>query len=132
MPLAAALRATGIPHAIILGNHDAEARMTRSAVVAYDASLTGSITPLPQQVRGTPDAGNYWIDVLTEDGQQQALRLWMLDTMNRGCGGVPGWYDPALQNFPATSHCDIREAECRRCCDCKITDQHCENTDHDS
>ena len=120
MPLISAVESTQVPHAIILGNHDAEARMTRSAVIALDASCASSRTPLPEQVPGIPDAGNYWLDVWAESGEAPALRLWMLDTMDRDCGGVPGWCGAAPVDavLPHTMSASLPFQQRHLCCKC--------------
>ena len=90
-PIAQALVAIAVPHAAILGNHDAEGLVTRDHVIRWHARVPGSVTVLPPE-GGVPSVGNYHLDVASEhtDGGV-ALRLWMLDSMDRGCGGVPGW-----------------------------------------
>lgn len=85
------LATTAAPHATILGNHDAEAVMTREDIIQLDSKSHLSVTPPPDGAPGAPQAGNYWLNVRSETRNETALRLWMLDSMNRGCGGVPGW-----------------------------------------
>jgi hypothetical protein len=85
------LATTTAPHAAILGNHDAEALMTREDIIQLDSKSHLSVTPPPDGSPGAPQAGNYWLNVRSETHNKTALRLWMLDSMNRGCGGVPGW-----------------------------------------
>lgn len=116
-PIAEALRDSGIPHAAILGNHDAEGLVTREHVIRWHAGVPGSRTQLPP-AGGMPDLGNYRLDVAAERGNGPALRLWMLDSMNRGCGGVPGWCGPAVEVTSRTPHAGARQitrALCRGC-----------------
>ena len=43
--------------------------------------------------KGITGASNGWLDVQLADGTV-ALRLWLLDSMDRGCRGARGWHVP--------------------------------------
>lgn len=75
------------------GNHDGEADLARHEIVALDAATGGGLSltqPGPASLGGT---GNYWLDVLAPGSSNEtALRLWFLDSGNRGCNGsAAGW-----------------------------------------
>eukprot|EP00873_Tetraselmis_striata_P012160 jgi/Tetstr1/432424/TSEL_000187.t1 len=88
------LHHAGLPYAAVLGNHDAEAGLSRVEVLQLIGASGGSasLTRLGYQTGDT--AGNYWLDVASSrpgsDGAV-ALRIWMLDSGRHGCNGTPGW-----------------------------------------
>ena len=49
-----------------------------------------SLTELgPEDV---PGASNYWLDIYDPSGAAVAARVWILDSGDKGCGGVmEGW-----------------------------------------
>ena len=88
-PIVDLLHAHHVPHAIILGNHDDEGMLSREDIIRLDMKQPGSATNMTHGV----EAGNYWLDIApSAQSNTVALRLWFLDSHNRGCGGVPGWY----------------------------------------
>jgi hypothetical protein len=107
LPVLEALRTAHIPHAIILGNHDAEGLLTREDIIRFDASRPGSMTQNASSAADV-EAGNYWLDVTSEAGDALRLRLWFLDSHNRGCGGVPGWCAPSLSASKISWQCCLR------------------------
>ena len=89
--LTAPVQATGLPYAVGLGNHDAEADLSRSKIIELDAG--SSPLSLTQHGPGNiTGAGNYYLDVYDADGKDVKARIWVLDSMERGCGPVTvGW-----------------------------------------
>lgn len=67
---------SGIPWAAVLGNHDAEAKVTREEVLGYLRSHEGSLTGHTSGVRGF---GNYALTVAGQDGAPAAA-LYFLDS----------------------------------------------------
>ena len=43
--------------------------------------------------KGITGSSNGWLDVQLADGTV-ALRIWLLDSMDRGCHGARGWHAP--------------------------------------
>jgi len=80
----------GYPHAIALGNHDAEANLDRAGVLREDRAISGDLSYSrigPDDITG---ASNYYIDVYSGvSGHEDRvdLRLWFFDSMSRGCEG---------------------------------------------
>lgn len=73
------------------GNHDAEGSLSRRAILDLDMR-SSNLSLTRQGPEGLAGASNYWIDVLDEQGQAAAARIWMLDSQSRGCGSVwRGW-----------------------------------------
>lgn len=86
-PLMDELSARNLKHAIVLGNHDDEGRLSREDIVRLDRNSPGSLTRAgPEHITG---ATNYWIDLA--DSARIRARLWFLDSMDRGCAGMTGW-----------------------------------------
>jgi hypothetical protein len=106
-PLSALLAAHAIPYATILGNHCAEADLTRRQICDLDARLGGDLSLTRSSPENeTSGASSYWLDVMTgggppgggaaavvsgEDGEEAAARIWLLDSMRRTCEGARGW-----------------------------------------
>lgn len=67
---------SGVPWAAVLGNHDAEAKVTREEMLGYLQSHEGSVTGHTQGVRGF---GNYALAVAGRDGAPSAA-LYFLDS----------------------------------------------------
>jgi hypothetical protein len=86
-----------------MGNHDAEGPVSRRDFMHWHAATGGSVSRLPRGVDG-PDFGNYWIDIQAPRKREALLRLWMFDSGNRGCGGVPGWCVVACSVFVVNSY----------------------------
>lgn len=82
----------GYLHAMLLGNHDDEADLSRAEILEADVRISGdlSLTQVgPLQITG---ASNYYIDVLNSSPRNPAVvdaRLWFFDSMNRGCENDP-------------------------------------------
>ncbi|KAI3429468.1 hypothetical protein D9Q98_005560 [Chlorella vulgaris] len=100
--LIAPVHQAGIPYAITLGNHDAEAELSRRQIVDLDLR-TGAPLSLtrqgPQQATG---ATNYHLDILGPAGaraarggdgtEDPAARVWLLDSGERTCPPLMfGW-----------------------------------------
>lgn len=89
-----------MPYACILGNHDAEGDITRAQAIDLLHSDDGlSLTQQgPKHLEG---AGNYYLSVFpgpeaanasASESRSEALRIWLLDSQDRGCGWLPlGW-----------------------------------------
>jgi hypothetical protein len=78
-----------VPWAIALGNHDAEADLTRREIVTLDRRSSLSRTlhgPLD-----IPGASNYYLPVFAHDRDQVLAYLWVFDSGDSNCLGVPGW-----------------------------------------
>lgn len=94
----AEIEAAGIPYASVLGNHDDEADLSRDQIftlehkhdTAHNLSCTG------RGPHGLTGVSNYYLDVLEADGNGVGGRIWFMDSMDRGCRNVPGWYARAL------------------------------------
>ncbi|CAL8463973.1 g3508 [Coccomyxa elongata] len=78
------IAAAGVPYALILGNHDDEADLSREQIVLLDMRLQqGSLTQLgPREAMGL---SNYYLDIAANKGGGPAARIWMLDSGGRGC-----------------------------------------------
>lgn len=77
------IQAAGMPYALILGNHDDEADLSREAIILLDRQSKGSLTQMgPKEAMGL---SNYYLDILPARGAQSAARVWMLDSGGRGC-----------------------------------------------
>lgn len=91
----AELHAAGIPYLTVLGNHDDEADLSRDEIFklerSHDAATNCSCTR--RGPTGITGVSNYYVDVLEPSGNGVGARLWVLDSMDRGCRNVPGWYD---------------------------------------
>ena len=80
----------GYPHAIALGNHDAEANLGRVAVLKEDRAISGDLSYSqigPEDITG---ASNYYVDIysgVSGHSDRVDLRLWFFDSMGRGCEG---------------------------------------------
>ena len=80
----------GYPHAIALGNHDAEANLDRAGVLKQDRAISGDLSYSqvgPEDITG---ASNYYIEVhsgVSGHEDRVDLRLWFFDSMSRGCEG---------------------------------------------
>ncbi len=83
--------AAGIPYATTLGNHDAEADLARRQIVELD--MRSSNLSLTQQgPEGVTGASNYYLDIYDARGEEVAARVWLLDSMDRGCERTTaGW-----------------------------------------
>ena len=49
---------------------------------------------MPAADQGPADIGgvtNYWVDILGSQDGAPALRVWLLDSLEYGCNGHPGW-----------------------------------------
>lgn len=104
----------GVPYASILGNHDGEADLSRRDIVELDMR-TSNLTLTQQGPHRLTGAGNYYLDVLSSDGEQVAARLWMLDSNNRGCEHVRhGWCVGPGQRPAGGRRASVR------CCLCEL------------
>ncbi|KAK9918079.1 hypothetical protein WJX75_001042 [Coccomyxa subellipsoidea] len=83
------IAAAGVPYALILGNHDDEADLSREQIVLLDMRLQqGSLTELgPREAMGL---SNYYLDIAAHKGGAPAARVWMLDSGGRGCDWMYG------------------------------------------
>lgn len=74
-------------YAIVLGNHDPEADLSRRGIVDLDMQQPLSLTQAgPTSV---PGASNYWLPILSRDGsKREAARIWMLDSEPVHCGTI--------------------------------------------
>jgi len=94
---------SGIPWAFSMGNHDDQADLNRSEIVALDSSDELSLTEFgPHHINGIT---NYYLDV--EASQNESLtngdgdndnanadivtRLWFFDSGDTNCLGIQGW-----------------------------------------
>lgn len=80
----------GYKHAMLLGNHDDEADLTRTEILEADARISGELSLTQTGPVHLTGASNYYIDILSsvpaEENRVDA-RLWFFDSMNRGCEG---------------------------------------------
>jgi hypothetical protein len=81
----------GYLHALLLGNHDDEADLTREEILLQDIESSNSMGKIlsltemgPLDITG---ASNYYLDVLSTNNNMDWVdaRLWFFDSMNRGC-----------------------------------------------
>lgn len=79
----------GYKHALLLGNHDDEADLSRTEILEADLRISGglSLTEVgPVHITGS---SNYYINILSPVYSNQEdrvdARLWFFDSMNRGC-----------------------------------------------
>jgi pre-mRNA-splicing factor SYF1 len=78
----------GYKHAMLLGNHDDEADLTRTEILEMDTRISGDLSHTqvgPIQLTGS---SNYHVDVLSATPGEESrvdARLWFFDSMNRGC-----------------------------------------------
>uniref|UniRef100_A0A7S1SNL2 Calcineurin-like phosphoesterase domain-containing protein n=1 Tax=Tetraselmis chuii TaxID=63592 RepID=A0A7S1SNL2_9CHLO len=90
--LVAPLKRAGVPYAVVLGNHDGEADLSRRQVVELVHHEGGSLSLTRMGPHSDSSAGNYWLDVMSSSGDGRvALRVWMLDSRRIECNGHPGW-----------------------------------------
>lgn len=87
--ITAPLKAAGVPWASILGNHDDEGDLNRTAILANDIATGNGLSLTQQGPSNITGASNYYIDILGGDGSV-AARVWFLDSMDRGCEGQAG------------------------------------------
>lgn len=101
--LVAELQELGIPYATVLGNHDDEADLERREILALERHTDAVNVSCTHEGPGNlTGVSNYWLDVLEsggggeggdgDEGGRAAARLYFLDSMDRGCREVPGWY----------------------------------------
>jgi pre-mRNA-splicing factor SYF1 len=77
------IEAAWVPHALVLGNHDDEADLSREEIIILDEHGRGSLTQLgPREAMGL---SNYHLEILAPKGAQASARIWMLDSGGRGC-----------------------------------------------
>eukprot|EP00887_Chlorella_sp_A99_P005029 scaffold4.g5029.t1 len=88
--LIAPVAAAGVPWALTLGNHDAEADLGRREIVALDIVAGGGASLTQQGPASVTGASNYYLEVLESSGSDVAFRIWFLDSMNHGCGNATG------------------------------------------
>lgn len=101
------LEEAGIPYAAVLGNHDDTADLARREIVALDAA-SSKLSLTRQGPADVTGASNYLLSIRASsaggssssrhggDGSSNdddvAARIWMLDSMDRGCYYIPiGW-----------------------------------------
>lgn len=78
----------GYSHAILLGNHDDEADLSRREILNMDILLSGQLSFTQSGPLDITGASNYHLDVFSSTGDGSAAsRLWFFDSMNRGCEG---------------------------------------------
>jgi predicted MPP superfamily phosphohydrolase len=87
------------PYAYVLGNHDAQANLSRKEVIELDKTNPYSYMSL---VKKGVYKSNYNIPLYSSDGMEKKGFLWFLDTMSENCMGEPNswgcfeeldWYD---------------------------------------
>lgn len=83
-------RESKVPYAIVLGNHDAESKVSRREVVEIDIEAGQGYSLTQQGPEGITGASNYWLDIASgsEKRNETAARLWFFDSMNMGCRNV--------------------------------------------
>ncbi|PRW60250.1 ser thr phosphatase family [Chlorella sorokiniana] len=91
--LIAPVHEAGLPYAITLGNHDAEADLTRREIVDLDIRTGGLLSLTRQGPPQATGASNYHLDIAGPPGSDApAARIWLLDSMNRFCPPLMfGW-----------------------------------------
>lgn len=78
-----------ISWAVALGNHDIEADLTGSEIVDLDRTNKLSLTRHgPKAIGG---ATNYHLPIYLNSSDEIGQVLWVLDSGQNGCQGVPGW-----------------------------------------
>jgi hypothetical protein len=78
-----------ISWAIALGNHDIEADLSGNEIVALDSSNPLSLTKQgPSTIGG---ATNYHLPIYSNSSSDISQMLWIFDSGQNGCQGVPGW-----------------------------------------
>lgn len=78
----------GYAHAMVLGNHDDEADLSRREILNMDVLLSGDLSFTRSGPLDITGASNYHLDVLSSTGDGSVVsRLWFFDSMNRGCEG---------------------------------------------
>ena len=79
-----------IPYAYTLGNHDAEANLSRREVIAMDRENPLSLTSLSSETTG--GASNFVVPVYSsENPSEVAMNLWFFDSEDYNCYGVKGY-----------------------------------------
>lgn len=81
------------PYAIILGNHDDEADLSRRQILMLDKSMGGNLSFTQQGPLGVGGASNYYVNVFPSGNGSTlvpAARLWFFDSMDVGCAGFSG------------------------------------------
>ena len=79
-----------IPYAYTLGNHDAEANLSRREVIAMDMENPLSLTSLSSEATG--GASNFVVPVYSsENPSEVAMNLWFFDSEDYNCSGVKGY-----------------------------------------
>jgi hypothetical protein len=84
---------TQTPYAIILGNHDDEADLSRREILMLDESMGGNLSFTQQGPLGVGGASNYYINLFSPGNSSTlvpAARLWFFDSMDVGCAGFSG------------------------------------------
>ncbi|KAL4444638.1 hypothetical protein ABPG77_002455 [Micractinium sp. CCAP 211/92] len=93
--LTAPVRAAAVPWAITLGNHDAEAELTRRQIVDLAVRTQGVYGLTRQGPAAASGASNYWLDIHPAAGggaDAPAARVWLLDSGDRYCPPLMyGW-----------------------------------------
>jgi hypothetical protein len=93
--LSAPVQSYGAPYAIILGNHDDQADLSREEIVDLILRTGGPFSATQPGPPGLTGATNYFLDLLPPEGDDPVARLWLLDSMDTGCGGLPrSWCAP--------------------------------------
>lgn len=78
-----------IPFAVVYGNHDSEANITREELFEIQSEYTYSIaTAGPEGVHGT---GNYSLEVFGQNAEQKEANLYFLDSGAYAPGGLGGY-----------------------------------------
>ncbi|CAD7696717.1 unnamed protein product [Ostreobium quekettii] len=86
--LIAPLHEHQVKYAMILGNHDDEADLTRREIVELDMATGANLSYTCQGPTMITGATNYWLDIADNDHSDvSAGRLWFFDSMDMGCKG---------------------------------------------
>lgn len=72
-----------------MGNHDDEGDLNRRQVVQLAIDTDAQLSYTKQGPLNITGASNYYIDVGSSKNESTAARIWMLDSMDRGCGTNP-------------------------------------------
>ncbi|KAL4427687.1 hypothetical protein ABPG75_001776 [Micractinium tetrahymenae] len=103
--LTAAVREAAVPWAITLGNHDAEAELTRCEIIDLAVRSQGAFGLTRQGPASVAGASNFWLDVHPyspplgragaaggDAADGPAARIWLLDSGDRYCPPLMyGW-----------------------------------------
>lgn len=82
----------GYKHAMLLGNHDDEADLTRTEILEADMRISGDLSHTRVGPVHLTGSSNYYLDILSSvPGEESRVdaRLWFFDSMNRGCESDP-------------------------------------------